>query len=48
MTSGATWDRDPIIERFAISQGVSRIEDSRLLKGDGRFMDDLELTSPAH
>ena len=48
MTSGATWVRIPMVERFAIGQGVSRLEDPRLLKGGGRFMDDLDLPNAAH
>ena len=31
-----------MVERFAIGQSVSRLEDPRLLKGGGRYMDDLE------
>ena len=37
-----------MVERFAIGQGVSRLEDPRLLKGGGRFMDDLDLPNAAH
>ncbi|MDP6388763.1 MAG: xanthine dehydrogenase family protein molybdopterin-binding subunit [Alphaproteobacteria bacterium] len=32
-----------MVEKFAIGQGVSRLEDPRLLRGAGRFLDDLQL-----
>ena len=37
-----------MVERFAIGQGVSQLEAPRLLKGGGRFMDDLDLPDAAH
>lgn len=37
-----------MVERFAIGQGVSRLEDPRLLKGGGRYMDDLNLPNLTH
>ncbi len=37
-----------MVERFAIGQGVSRLEDPRLLKGGGRYMDDLNIPNTAH
>lgn len=33
---------------FAIGQGVSRFEDPRLLRGGGRYVDDLKLAGTAH
>jgi len=33
---------------FAIGQGVSRFEDPRLLKGGGRYVDDIKLPGMAH
>jgi carbon-monoxide dehydrogenase large subunit len=33
---------------FAIGQGVARFEDPRLLKGGGRFIDDIKLPGMAH
>jgi carbon-monoxide dehydrogenase large subunit len=33
---------------FAIGQGVSRFEDPRLLRGGGRYVDDLKLPGTAH
>jgi aerobic carbon-monoxide dehydrogenase large subunit len=33
---------------FAIGQGVSRFEDPRLLRGSGRYVDDIDLPSTAH
>ncbi len=33
---------------FAIGQGVSRFEDPRLLRGGGRYVDDLQLPGMAH
>ena len=35
-------------ERFAVGQGVSRLEDPRLLRGHGRYMDDLEIPGLTH
>ena len=37
-----------MVERFAIGQGVSRLEDPRLLKGGGRYMDDLQIPELTH
>ncbi|MDP7392214.1 MAG: hypothetical protein QGH07_10285 [Alphaproteobacteria bacterium] len=37
-----------MVERFAIGQSVSRLEDPRLLKGGGRYMDDLNIPIMAH
>ncbi len=37
-----------MVERFAIGQSVSRLEDPRLLKGGGRYMDDLDIPIMAH
>ena len=37
-----------MVERFAIDQSVSRLEDPRLLKGGGRYMDDLNIPIMAH
>ncbi len=37
-----------IMERFAIGQGVRRTEDSRLLKGLGRFLNDVMLPDQAY
>ena len=33
---------------FAIGQGVSRFEDPRLLRGGGRYVDDIKLPGMAH
>ena len=33
---------------FAIGQGVSRFEDPRLLRGGGRYVDDIKLAGTAH
>ena len=33
---------------FAIGQGVSRFEDPRLLRGAGRYVDDIKLAGMAH
>ena len=33
---------------FAIGQGVSRFEDPRLLRGGGRYTDDIKLPGMAH
>ena len=35
-------------ERFAVGQGVARLEDPRLLRGHGRYMDDLEIPGLTH
>ena len=35
-------------ERFAIGQGVSRLEDPRLLRGGGQYMDDLNIPEITH
>ena len=37
-----------MVERFAIGQSVSRLEDPRLLKGGGRYMDDLNIPDMAY
>ena len=37
-----------MVERFAIGQGVARLEDPRLLKGGGRYMDDLQIPELTH
>jgi len=37
-----------MVERFAIGQTVSRLEDPRLLKGGGRYMNDLNIPIMAH
>ena len=34
--------------QFAIGQGISRLEDDRLLRGAGRYADDLALAGAAH
>lgn len=34
--------------QFAIGQSVPRIEDPRLLRGEGRYVDDVRLVNPAH
>jgi carbon-monoxide dehydrogenase large subunit len=36
------------MENFAVGQGVSRVEDLRLLKGKGRFLDDVVLPHQAY
>jgi carbon-monoxide dehydrogenase large subunit len=36
------------MENFSIGQGVSRVEDPRLLKGMGRFLNDVELPHQAY
>ena len=33
---------------FAIGQGVSRFEDPRLIRGGGRYVDDIKLPGMAH
>ena len=37
-----------MVERFAIGQSVSRLEDLRLLKGGGLYMNDLNIPNMAH
>ena len=40
---------DPVtVEKFAIAQSVRRLEDPRLLRGLGRYSDDVELPRQAH
>ena len=34
--------------QFGVGQGVTRIEDLRLLRGEGRYMDDVNLDGQAH
>ena len=38
----------PVIDRFAIGQPVSRKEDPMLLRGEGRYTDDLSLPGQVH
>jgi carbon-monoxide dehydrogenase large subunit len=37
-----------VVEKFAVGQSVRRIEDARLLRGLGRYSDDVELPRQAH
>jgi len=39
---------DPSLEKFAVGQPVSRIEDPMLLRGDGRYTDDFALDGQAY
>ena len=39
---------DEPFERYAIGQSVTRTEDPRLLRGAGRFTDDLNLPGQAY
>ena len=40
---------DPItVEKFAVGQGVRRVEDARLLRGLGRYSDDVDLPRQAY
>ena len=40
---------DPVtVEKFAIGQSVRRIEDARLLRGLGRYSDDVDLPRQAY
>ena len=39
---------DPIIEKFAIGQSVRRLEDPRLVRGLGRYSDDVTLPRELH
>ena len=34
--------------QFGVGQGLARIEDLRLLRGEGRYMDDVNLDGQAH
>ncbi|MDP9096937.1 MAG: hypothetical protein M3N26_10385, partial [Pseudomonadota bacterium] len=38
----------PTVEKFAIGQPVSRKEDPMLLRGEGRYTDDLTLPGQLH
>jgi carbon-monoxide dehydrogenase large subunit len=40
---------DPVAsEKFAVGQGVRRVEDARLLRGQGRYSDDVDLPRQVH